>query len=1024
MVLGSSGNSRRITTQSSGKALDAKAQASAFQVFSRIGSNLIAGCLLLVSLVTLLVLHTQGLFDRHVVLTTPQTPEFWSLYGQSCQVSMRGFVKNTCSAMEMNTTTAAAWRRLGALMAIAWAPPKPWYITTCIVGPPHQGWAYVVFLASATSFPSCVPSDGPQFIDGMGMLTTTTANDSALNLYQLTLYGDTMNYSSSQSHTNSDGTTVRLFSNTTKFLIAVDGTFPASWIDSTSSVIKSAPLGSRYLVETHDESYFVDMTSEAASLPLKGWSEGRVNKKVPVIATAAASVVANYTELAIIQGLLSVASLLFLSGDVVMTWMGLKVVWKRQPVLSYDLLLGLEQRKFVLVLWALNCTPSLLYADVARVYYGTENGADIWLLSLLVLGNFTAFLMISGITLLQYLPSPFKGVIPFSTPVFLFASTISVLYTGNQKYAYASNEFLSGKWLLALNINGTRRPAGAYVDENVTSVGTLLLPTLIYPTLVSFGIAIVYAMIQRYYNCRCLFVATGWAKQNSFFKTRRLPSYISSLPLGPETTIRMGNKSFIKPSTMAVLGFATVIEKTDPNKLPPKRPNNIAPAVNCKIPTPPPCKPLNETPTSVIISTYSLVPVILNWFRPMPHENCISFNDILAGEFTHAILTNYKIDAEWLLKQSTRLEQVPVLLCHGGDQQRMKNAIGKRTNITVIAPPLPIPYGTHHTKMTVLFYSQFVRVAIFTANFLAGDWNDKTQGIWYQDFPLKEESTTSTATNTFEQDLAGYLSSLHPKVADWCATKLALYDFNQAQVILIPSVPGTYSTPTDMHKYGHLRLKKVLEQNNVSKKPNQPVVAQFSSFGSLNESWLMEFLSSFRLCTVSILPPPKEFHIVWPSVAAVRGSIEGWRAGGALPCPLKNLKPFLHKYLRSWCPPETLARTRVMPHIKTFTRISKEGELDFVLLTSANLSQAAWGCYQKQKTQFMVRSYELGVLFIPSEGTQFQFASTPDTISPHTQHFPLPYLWPPKTYDIRSEEPWSWDQTRDDVDDFGQTYEP
>lgn len=33
---------------------------------------------------------------------------------------------------------------------------------------------------------------------------------------------------------------------------------------------------------------------------------------------------------------------------------------------------------------------------------------------------------------------------------------------------------------------------------------------------------------------------------------------------------------------------------------------------------------------------------------------------------------------------------------------------------------------------------------------------------------------------------------------------------------------------------------------------------------------------------------------------------------------------------------------------------------------SANLSKAAWGALEKNNTQIMVRSYELGVLYLPS----------------------------------------------------------
>lgn len=55
-----------------------------------------------------------------------------------------------------------------------------------------------------------------------------------------------------------------------------------------------------------------------------------------------------------------------------------------------------------------------------------------------------------------------------------------------------------------------------------------------------------------------------------------------------------------------------------------------------------------------------------------------------------------------------------------------------------------------------------------------------------------------------------------------------------------------------------------------------------------------------------------------------------------------------------------------MPHIKTYTRVNKtHSEAQFFLLTSANLSKAAWGALQKQNSQLFIRSYEAGVLFLP-----------------------------------------------------------
>ncbi|KAL8003608.1 putative tyrosyl-DNA phosphodiesterase I [Plasmopara halstedii] len=94
-------------------------------------------------------------------------------------------------------------------------------------------------------------------------------------------------------------------------------------------------------------------------------------------------------------------------------------------------------------------------------------------------------------------------------------------------------------------------------------------------------------------------------------------------------------------------------------------------------------------------------------------------------------------------------------------------------NVTLIAPPLPISFGTHHTKMFAALYPEKVRVAIFTANFLANDWNNETQGIWFQNFGLKilsdnDKIKKEADFNDFETDLVQYLSSLGARVKDFC----------------------------------------------------------------------------------------------------------------------------------------------------------------------------------------------------------------------------------------------------------------
>ena len=52
-------------------------------------------------------------------------------------------------------------------------------------------------------------------------------------------------------------------------------------------------------------------------------------------------------------------------------------------------------------------------------------------------------------------------------------------------------------------------------------------------------------------------------------------------------------------------------------------------------------------------------------------------------------------------------------------------------------PPLPDAYGTHHSKAFLAQMGSGLRLIIHTANLIYPDCNNKTQGVWYQDFPPK-----------------------------------------------------------------------------------------------------------------------------------------------------------------------------------------------------------------------------------------------------------------------------------------------
>lgn len=449
------------------------------------------------------------------------------------------------------------------------------------------------------------------------------------------------------------------------------------------------------------------------------------------------------------------------------------------------------------------------------------------------------------------------------------------------------------------------------------------------------------------------------------------------------------------------------------------------------------------------------------------NTSCVSIADVIQGDILVAILSNYMVDIDWLVPACPALSKVPhVLVLHGESDGRVDYIKrSKPANWILHKPPLPISFGTHHSKAMLLIYPQGVRVIVHTANLIYVDWNNKSQGLWMQDFPWKDQNSLSKGSE-FENDLVEYLSMLKwpefsvklPSLGNVgvCPSFFRKFDYSEARVRLIASVPG-YHSGASLKKWGHMKLRSLLQECTFGEEfKKSPLVYQFSSLGSLDEKWMAELASSMSAGLSEDKTPlgMGEPLIIWPTVEDVRCSLEGYAAGSAIPSPLKNVeKAFLKKYWAKWKADHT-GRCRAMPHIKTFARYNNQN-LAWFLLTSSNLSKAAWGALQKNNTQLMIRSYELGVLFLPSSfkrrGSVFSctsnVAQSEDKIPAretsemkktklvtltglrgrmHSSseviiQLPLPYELPPMPYSSQ-DTPWSWDRQYNKKDVYGNVW--
>ncbi|CAI9259257.1 unnamed protein product [Lactuca saligna] len=451
--------------------------------------------------------------------------------------------------------------------------------------------------------------------------------------------------------------------------------------------------------------------------------------------------------------------------------------------------------------------------------------------------------------------------------------------------------------------------------------------------------------------------------------------------------------------------------------------------------------------------------------QPWANTSSVSIADVIQGNVVIAVLSNYMVDIDWLMSACPNLKNIPhVLVVHGesdGRQANMKKH--KLENWIFHKPSLPIAWGTHHSKAMFLVYPEGVRIIVHTANLIYVDWNNKSQGLWMQDFPLKNQDCLNKGSG-FETDLIDYLSALKwpefsvklPELGNisFNSSFFKRFDYSSATVRLIGSVPG-YHTGSNIKKWGHMKLRSILQDCVFDKEfQNSPLIYQFSSLGSLDEKWMSEFAFSMSSGVSDDNKKPLGLGdplIVWPTVEDIRCSLEGYAAGSCVPSPQKNVeKPFLKKYWAKWKATHT-GRCRAIPHIKTFTRYNGQN-LAWFLLTSANLSKAAWGALQKNNTQLMIRSYELGVLFLPSSTIHAHAFSCTENRTPsenvhvsssktheekrtklvtlsslHTNKMsdvitlPVPYELPPQRYSSE-DVPWSWDRQYKKRDVFGQVW--
>ncbi|KAI9253391.1 tyrosyl-DNA phosphodiesterase I [Phascolomyces articulosus] len=371
---------------------------------------------------------------------------------------------------------------------------------------------------------------------------------------------------------------------------------------------------------------------------------------------------------------------------------------------------------------------------------------------------------------------------------------------------------------------------------------------------------------------------------------------------------------------------------------------------------------------------------------------CVRLTDLLYHDDLERIVQfNFTVDLEYLMENvhPKVRTKIPITVIHGHRHEESKQDIQREArnwpNVRLISPYIRDQYGTHHTKAMLLFFNKngnkSVRLVISTANLCQDDWESMTQGIYQTSHcPLKTNTSTNQGTTVgsecgsrFERDLLNYLDAYGASLRD-IRDFIRQYDWSDCKGILIGSVPGYHRGEQTMRLWGLQRLANVLK-SHVSLDPEcvkdgSTIIAQCSSVGSLRGKWFQkDFSRCMSEATNASSANTPEIKFMYPTVDEVSKSHNGIvSSAGFLRLEdgvYRQSKSWLDNHLCKWVSVES-GRQKVMPHIKTYTRVYGWNNIAWHLLTSANLSRAAWGEFQKENTQLYIKSFELGVFICPS----------------------------------------------------------
>ncbi|KAJ2475209.1 hypothetical protein EV174_005358 [Coemansia sp. RSA 2320] len=387
-------------------------------------------------------------------------------------------------------------------------------------------------------------------------------------------------------------------------------------------------------------------------------------------------------------------------------------------------------------------------------------------------------------------------------------------------------------------------------------------------------------------------------------------------------------------------------------------------------------------------------------------SEAVTLTDIIQPNLVRkALLSTFVLDIDWLLAHFNSSTRIVVVKSYNPKVERRGVYQSHNGRVTLVNPEFTDKqaYPIMHSKIMLLFYDDYVRFVVSSANLFDVDWTMLQNIVFMQDLPYTP--STVHASTEFGTTLAESLRDL--SVPEAVVEQLRHIDFSCVKAHIVTSVPSSPGrSKYHSTSYGQARLSKIVQRINDSanvdakEKYSATLYCYGSSMGRLTNAYLRSFYASAlgtSLASVQgkggLAPGDIEKRI---KVGFHTSAQTASNAHGPTPCECIKFSsqyyadrtfPKYALYKIEPMVPSTLVHAKVI--LSRFN--PKEGQPQtrgWMYLGSHNFTPGAWGHLKSYGSGIYVNNYEYGII-LPD--VQFESVFGRDSVTWNGLKVPLPF---------------------------------